>query len=96
MAATTTYSPIGCKLSFIPFKYKMNSWIELNPEICGGRPVVQGTRITVETILTYLSAGDSIEDILGGHPRLTREGILACLDYARRLASTHSTVRMAS
>jgi len=74
----------------------MNSLIELNPEVCSGRPVVLGTRISVETVLTYLSAGDTIEDILAGHPRLTREGILACLDYARRLSASHSTVRLAS
>ena len=74
----------------------MNPLIELNPQVCNGRPVVRGTRISIETILTYLSAGDTVEDILIAHPGLTRESILACLDYARCLSAAHSTVRLAS
>ena len=74
----------------------MDSLIELNPQICNGRPVVRGTRISVETVLTYLCAGDSVEDVLAAHPRLTRQSILACLDYARRLSAAHSTLKLAS
>jgi uncharacterized protein (DUF433 family) len=70
--------------------------IELNPEICNGRPVIRGTRIAVHTILGFLSAGDSIHDVLAGYPQLTQADILACLDYARRLSETHSVVRLAS
>jgi hypothetical protein len=70
--------------------------IELNEEICNGKPVIRGTRITVQTILGFLSAGDSIADVLAGYPQLTREDILACLAYARRLSELHSTVRLAS
>jgi len=70
--------------------------IELNEEICNGKPVIRGTRITVQTILGFLSAGDSIDDVLAGYPQLTREDILACLAYARRLSELHSTVRLAS
>ena len=47
-------------------------------------------------VLGFLSAGDSIEDVLTGYPQLTREDILACLAYARRLSELHSTVRLAS
>lgn len=64
--------------------------IEINPEICNGKPVVAGTRISVETILEFLSAGDSMEDILAGYPALSRDDILACLDYARRLGAVRS------
>jgi uncharacterized protein (DUF433 family) len=70
--------------------------IELNPDVCQGKPVVRGTRITVQTVLSYLSAGDNIEDVLQAHPRLTREDVLACLEYARRLSDTHTTVELAS
>jgi uncharacterized protein (DUF433 family) len=70
--------------------------IELNPEICNGRPVIRGTRIAVHTILGFLSAGDSVQDVLDGYPQLTQADILACLDYARRLSETHSVVRLAS
>lgn len=64
--------------------------IELNPEVCGGRAVVRGTRITVETILGYLSAGDSINDVLEAHPNITKEDVLACLEFAQRVGSARS------
>lgn len=70
--------------------------IELNPAICGGKPVIRGTRITVQTILGYLSAGDAVETVLGAYPQLTRADILACLEYARRLSEAHSVVRLGS
>lgn len=46
-----------------------------------GKPVVKGTRVTVELILEKLGAGETIEQILEAHPRLTREGILAAIRY---------------
>jgi uncharacterized protein (DUF433 family) len=59
--------------------------IIVNSEICGGRPVIRGTRITVQTVLEFLAAGDSIEDVLDEYPSLVREDIHACLDYASRV-----------
>jgi len=53
-----------------------------DPEVAMGKPVVAGTRITVEHILEKLGAGESIEDLLEAHPRLTRETIRAALAYA--------------
>lgn len=47
-----------------------------------GKPTVEGTRITVELILEKLAAGESIEQILDAHPRLTREAIQAALAFA--------------
>ena len=70
--------------------------IEVNPEICNGKPVIHGTRIAVQTILGFLSACDSVDDVLAGYPQLTRADVLACLDYARRLSEAHSIVRLAS
>ena len=67
--------------------------IEAHPDICNGRAVIRDTRITVSTILAYLSAGDSIEDILEGYPQLTKEDVLACLDYARTMTDCHATIR---
>jgi uncharacterized protein (DUF433 family) len=57
-------------------------WVVSDPEIMMGKPVVAGTRITVELILEKLGAGETIEDLLKAHPRLTREGILAALSFA--------------
>lgn len=51
------------------------------PGIMMGKPVVEGTRITVETILDDLGAGEPIEQLLEGYPRLTREGVLAALRF---------------
>lgn len=53
-----------------------------NPQIMGGKSVIEGTRITVESILEKLAAGESMEQILDAHPRLSREGITAALEYA--------------
>ena len=52
-----------------------------DPTIMMGKPVIAGSRITVELILEKLAAGESIEQILESHPRLTREGIQAALTY---------------
>ncbi len=56
--------------------------IQSNPDIMMGKPVVAGTRITVELILEKLAAGETVEQILDAHPRLTREKISAALLYA--------------
>jgi uncharacterized protein (DUF433 family) len=53
-----------------------------DPNIMMGKPVVAGTRITVELILEKLSTGESIEQILDSHPTLTREGVQAAMKYA--------------
>jgi uncharacterized protein (DUF433 family) len=54
-----------------------------NPKVMMGQPVISGTRITVDLILEKLSAGETIEQLLEDHPRLTREGVLAALKFAR-------------
>lgn len=53
-----------------------------DPNIMMGKPVIAGTRLTVELILERLAAGESIEQLLEGYPKLTREGISAALDFA--------------
>ena len=70
--------------------------IEITPGVCDGRPVVRGTRVGVETVLSYLGAGDTVEDVLEAHPRLCREDVLACIEYARRITAARSTVLKAS
>ena len=56
--------------------------IQSDPSIMMGKPVVAGTRITVELILEKLAAGATIEEIIQDHPRLTRESILAAISFA--------------
>jgi uncharacterized protein (DUF433 family) len=53
-----------------------------NPSVMMGKPVIAGTRVTVELILEKLAAGETVEQILDAHPRLTREGIQAALAFA--------------
>jgi uncharacterized protein (DUF433 family) len=53
-----------------------------DPNILLGKPVIAGTRLSVELILQKLSAGETIEQLLEAHPRLTREAVLAALGFA--------------
>jgi uncharacterized protein (DUF433 family) len=55
--------------------------ITSDPDVMMGKPVVEGTRITVESILDELGAGQTIEQLLEAHPRLTREGVLAAVRF---------------
>jgi uncharacterized protein (DUF433 family) len=59
--------------------------ITVAPDVCNGKPTIRGTRITVETVLDYLSAGDSAEDILKEYPALESEDIAASLAFASQL-----------
>jgi len=59
-----------------------NDLIQSNPDVMMGKPVIAGTRITVELILDKLAAGETVEQLLEAHPRLTREGVLAALAFA--------------
>jgi uncharacterized protein (DUF433 family) len=56
--------------------------VEISPEIMFGKPVIRGTRIPVELILRKLAAGQSPEEILRQHPRLTAEDIRVVVDHA--------------
>ena len=67
--------------------------IEVHPDVCNGRAVIRNTRITVSTVLGFLSAGDSVDSILEGYPQLSREDILACLEYAQTMTNAHSAIR---
>ncbi len=56
--------------------------IEINPAIMFGKPVIKGTRITVESVLRKLAGGMTVEEILVDHPHLTREDVYATADFA--------------
>lgn len=55
--------------------------IHSDPVIMMGKPVVAGARITVELISEKLAAGETVEQLLAAHPRLTREGVLAAMQF---------------
>lgn len=72
----------------------MSKLITTDSDVALGKPVVAGTRITVEHILESLGAGETVEELLEAHPRLTREGIQAAFHYAAavmRSDELHST-----
>jgi uncharacterized protein (DUF433 family) len=56
--------------------------IEINPNIMFGKPVIKGTRLTVEQILRKLAGGMTAEEIITDHPHLKREDILAAQEFA--------------
>lgn len=57
-------------------------WVVSDPNIMMGKPVIAGTRITVELILEKLAAGETVEQVLEAHPRLTPEAVRAALAFA--------------
>jgi len=66
------------------------SRITIDPVICHGKPVIRGLRYPVESILEYLAAGDTIDDLLAEFSDLVSEDILACLAYAAQAIKTKS------
>jgi uncharacterized protein (DUF433 family) len=58
------------------------SRITIDPEICHGRPAIRHMRYPVESILEYMAAGDSFNDLLKEFPDLERDDLRACLDFA--------------
>ena len=63
----------------------LNGRITIDPAICNGKPTIRGKRITVQTVLEFISAGDSPEEVLQQFPLLEAEDIQACLTFAARL-----------
>ncbi|MTJ08030.1 DUF433 domain-containing protein [Anabaena sp. UHCC 0204] len=59
-----------------------SSVISVSPEIMSGTPVFTGTRVPIQTLLDYLTAGDSIDDFLDGFPTVTREQVITFLEEA--------------
>jgi len=61
---------------------KWQDYITADPAIMVGKPIIKGTRITVELIVEKLGYGESVDEILEDYPHLTRESIYACLRFA--------------
>ena len=59
--------------------------ITIDPDVCNGKPTIKGTRITAQTVLEFLAAGDSIEDVLEEYPSLSREDVLDCVKFSSEL-----------
>jgi len=59
--------------------------IEVNPAVLVGKPVIKGTRISVELIMDRMADGWSMEDVLAAYPHISREDVLAALSFASEL-----------
>jgi uncharacterized protein (DUF433 family) len=70
------------------------TYIAADPTVLTGKPVIKGTRISVELVLECLGRGWSIDDILAQYPHLSREGIVACVEYARDLVRSETVIAL--
>ncbi len=67
--------------------------ITIDEKVCGGKPTIRGKRITVQTVLEFLSAGESVEEVLRQYPSLEPEDITACLEFASRLMNRNYVIK---
>jgi uncharacterized protein (DUF433 family) len=67
--------------------------ITISDDMCGGKPTIRGKRVTVQTVLEVLSAGESMEEVLNQYPSLEREDISACLEFASALMNRNFVIK---
>lgn len=70
----------------------MSNRMSIEADVCNGRPLFRGTRITGQTVLEFIAGGDSIDDVPEEYPKLTRADIQASLDYASRIMGNNFSV----
>lgn len=68
--------------------------IEINPEICHGKPRIKGTRIMISIILEWLESGKSFEEIIDAYPGLSPKDISAAIRYARKFLEEESSAKI--
>jgi uncharacterized protein (DUF433 family) len=93
-------SPKACRLDRCALAAQtevMVDWrvyIVADPEVLVGKPVLQGTRISVDFVLELLASGHSTEDVLREHPTLRLEHVQACLAYAAEIVKSERVIRL--
>ncbi len=75
-------------------KKKLLNRIETNPQIMFGKPVIKGTRLTVEIILEKLAYGETEDELLKDYPFIKKEDIKAALLYAAKTLSLEEVVKV--
>jgi len=70
--------------------------VEEKAEVLGGKPVIKGSRLSVEFLLGLMAAGWEQPEILENYPGLTRDDLLACLQYAKELLETEQLVTLSA
>lgn len=71
------------------------AYIERNPEVMGGKPIIKGTRITVELIMRKMAGGYTVEELLESYPHLKKEQIQASLEYAADMIAHEDSMEAA-
>ena len=82
----------SCRRVIVLEMSELLSRITIDPEICHGKPAIRHLRYPVESMLEYLVAGDTFEDLLAEFPDLERDDLRACLEFAAqslKLKSQH-------
>ncbi len=74
----------------------LHNRIETNPKVMLGKPIIKGTRITVELLLRQLAQGLTVLDILANYPHLKREDVRAAIEYAAELVEEESVYPLES
>lgn len=70
----------------------MEDRITVDPEVCSGKPCIRGTRIMVRNILGMIAGGYTIEKVLEAYPELTREDVVAALEYASQVIDEEKVI----
>jgi uncharacterized protein (DUF433 family) len=74
-------------------EYQLYKNIVSNPDICNGRPVVKGTRVTVKSVMSFIKAGDRDKKILKAYPRITSEDLLVCKEFTSLFFEKPSSIK---
>jgi uncharacterized protein (DUF433 family) len=70
----------------------MNHYIQIDHQICGGKPIIRGTRIMVKNILGMVAGGYTIDQIVEAYPELTRDQIQCTLEYAAEIIDEEQVI----
>mgnify|MGYP000844274711 FL=1 len=70
----------------------MNQDIQIDHQICGGKPVIRGTRIMVKNILGMVAGGYTIDQIVEAYPELTRDKVQGTLEYAAEIIDEEQVI----
>jgi uncharacterized protein (DUF433 family) len=92
-------------MKIVAFLFKLNwhknitamtyrNLIERNPDVLLGKPIIKGTRISVELVIRKLGEGYSIEDLLENYPHISKEQILAALQFAADMISLEENIEV--
>jgi len=67
--------------------------ITIDPDLCNGKPTIRGLRITVQTVLEFLGAGESEAEILKQYPSLEKDDLTACIKFAADLMNRNYIIK---